>query len=264
MGNIFQLLSRGKFMLDAAYNKKINNNYLRSFVDNIILNNSINPEFDIIEKEREHLRTKGGLLEVTDFSSKKKGRKPYITEVRKISDIVKNESCKPKVASLLFTIIQHTNSTHILELGTSFGISTAYMSFANPKAYITSIEGCYGLSDMASQLFKKLKLDNILIENGNIDFLLPGIVSNINKLDLVFFDIFRNKSTLIQYFDTCTSLIHENSIFVINNIHESKEMKEGWNTIINKPNVRGSIELYECGIIFFKDSLNGDHIKLSY
>jgi predicted O-methyltransferase YrrM len=264
MGNVTQLLFRKKFQNNAANKNSVNNSFLKQFIDHTVFNKTKSPEFEIIEKERTALTKKGGVIEVTDFSSKKKGNRPYITEIRKIRQILKNESCKPEIARIIYHIIQHTESQNILELGTSFGISTSYMAMANSKARLTTIEGCYGLSDMANQLFKKFQLNNINIENGNIDFLLPNILAGLDKLDFVFFDVFRDEATLVEYYKQCSKHAYENTIFVINNIHDSKEMLSCWNTIKKDEKIQGSIDLFNCGILFFNKKANNEHIKLSY
>ena len=45
---------------------------------------------------------------------------------------------------------------------------------------------------------------------------------------------------------------HNNSIVVINNIHQSKEMEEVWRKIITQKEVTISIDLFFIGLVFFR------------
>ena len=107
---------------------------------------------------------------------------------RKISDIAKSSSITHKFGKFLFELVNYLAPDIILEFGTSFGISTLYLALSCKKAKIVTMEGCPQRAAIAKQVFKKLKLKNIELVEGNFDKTLPHILENTEQLDLVFFD----------------------------------------------------------------------------
>ena len=45
----------------------------------------------------------------------------------------------------------------------------------------------------------------------------------------------------------------KNTIVVLRNIHQTKKQTKNWDSIINGSSVRLSIDLYDYGLLFFKD-----------
>ena len=58
---------------------------------------------------------------------------------RSVRELVGSAAKSPKYAQLLFRLADHFQPEEILELGTSLGISTAYLASANSKSNVTTI-----------------------------------------------------------------------------------------------------------------------------
>ena len=59
----------------------------------------------------------------------------------------------------------------------------------------------------------------------------------------------------------CLARVHEDTVFVIGDIHWSNEMHEAWKKIKANPLVTLSIDLFEAGILFFHpDEVKKDFI----
>ena len=83
-------------------------------------------------------------------------------------------SLKPKkYAQLLYRIVNYYQPNTILELGTSFGITTAYLAAANKNATVYTLEGCATTAAIAKQNFNRLGLTNIKLTTGNFNQQLP-------------------------------------------------------------------------------------------
>jgi hypothetical protein len=109
-------------------------------------------QFKRIEKWRSELIRSSDLITVEDHgagSSIKAGTR------RSISSIAKHSLKSPKYARILYRIIAYYKPDSILELGTSFGVTTQYLAIANPTASITTIEGAPEIAKIAHAGFKK-------------------------------------------------------------------------------------------------------------
>src|SRR5664279_4211712 len=76
-----------------------------------------------IEHLRQQLLNDNSTIEVEDFGA---GSAVIPFEKRKVSAIAKSSLKSKKFARLLYRIVKYYNPQNIIELGTSFGITTCY------------------------------------------------------------------------------------------------------------------------------------------
>ncbi|WP_457825530.1 hypothetical protein, partial [Staphylococcus aureus] len=76
------------------------------------------------------------------------------------------------------------SSQNILEIGNSFGITTAYMSTANEKANVVTLAADDRYVSLAKENCKSIQGSNIIFESGNIDQMLQPILQERRKIDL--------------------------------------------------------------------------------
>ena len=194
-------------------------------------------------------------IKVTDFGA---GSRVFKSNNRKISAIAKNAGISNKRAKLLIKIVQYFNPKNILEIGTSLGIGTACLSLGNTESKITTLEGCPETAKIAIEQFTKFNLNNIKVEIGNFKSTLPKALFD-KKYDLIYFDGNHQKKATINYFEQCLTSAHNDSIFIFDDIHWSKGMKEAWNYIKDHEKVTVSIDTYQWGIIFFRKEQPKEH-----
>ena len=100
--------------------------------------------FADIERRREMLAACEDVLDVTDFGS---GGSPEGKKVqRRVCDIAKTHLEQPKIGQLLFRVVnflgQHERRPlEILELGSSLGVTTAYLASADSRNKVVTLEG---------------------------------------------------------------------------------------------------------------------------
>jgi predicted O-methyltransferase YrrM len=214
-----------------------------------------------IELLRKELLQDSRQIEINDFGA---GSKLNFLKKRSIKDIAKNSQKSPKLAQLFYRIINFYGYENILDLGTSFGLTTAYLSNENADNQIVSFEGCPETAKVAQQNFDKLALKNIQIVVGNIDETLPQKLEKNSNLDFVFFDANHRYEPTIRYFEQCLAKAHENSCFVFDDIYWSEEMKQAWNFIKAHHAVVISIDLFWVGIVFFRKKQPTQHFVLRF
>lgn len=202
-----------------------------------------------IEQCRKRLLRNSQLIEVQDFGA---GSTVIKTKQRRV-DAIAASSLKPaKFGQLFYRIVRSYRPATIIELGTSFGISTAYMATANSKAHVYSLEGAPAIAEIAQQNFDLLGIQNIQLIQGDFAHTLPALLSSLDKVDLAYVDGNHRKIPTLDYFTQLLSKSHENSIIIFDDIHWSAEMETAWEIIKAQETVTLSIDLFFIGIVFFK------------
>jgi len=197
-------------------------------------------------------------ISVTDYG---KGSKVFKTNRRKISDIAKIAGISRKRAALLLRIVNYFNPLNILEIGTSIGLGTTALSINNPNAQIKTLEGCPKTANMAKELFLKYNLTNIKTVIGDFKNTVPMAAKN-QIYDLIYFDGNHQKDPTLDYFEKCLPAIHNNSIFIFDDINWSADMQEAWEYIKQHPKVTVTINTYQWGFVFFRKEQKKQHFTV--
>ena len=197
-------------------------------------------------------------IEVTDFGA---GSKVFKNNHRQVSRIAKHAGISKKYAKLLTRITTYFSPNAILEIGTSLGIGTAALHIGNPDSKITTLEGCAETANIANNQFNQFQYTSIHIIVGEFSLTFNKATNN-NVYDLVYFDGNHKKTPTLHYFETCLTSIHNDSIFIFDDIHWSKEMEEAWEIIKQHPKVKVTIDTYQWGIVFFRKEQEKEHFTI--
>jgi predicted O-methyltransferase YrrM len=240
-----------KYWLTAANGKGhgTHSPFIYNFIEKVLngklaLKNTAN-----IENCRKQLLQNKAVIEVTDFGA---GSSIIKTNKRVVANMAKSSLKPKKYAQALAKIVHYYQPQTILELGTSFGITTSYLASANPNATITSFEGDNTIASIAQQQLNTLALKNVEIKVGNFDNTLPVFLQTQKKLDFVFIDGNHAEEPTLSYFEKIKPLLHNDSIVVFDDIHWSKGMENAWQKIQNDFNVSETVDLFFIGIAFFR------------
>ncbi len=183
---------------------------------------------------------------------------------REISKIAKSGISSPKSCRLISCIARCQQPQTIIELGTSLGILTAYLSRAIPKGKIFTFEGNSDLCDQAKSISNFLSCKNIELVEGDIDQTLKMTLDKISEVDFAIIDANHTKRALLTYYGMIKQKISNEGLIFIDDIRWSTEMYEGWLEITRDPDVKISIEFLQNGLLFFKTGLSKQHYILSY
>lgn len=218
-------------------------------------------DFDKIESLRSTLLENTTEIEVTDLGA---GSKKNNELKRSIQTITKNTSKPARIGRLLFKLVDFFQPQCIIELGTSMGISTAYLASAKKKASLYTLEGSDRILAQAQSNLFSLGLDHVYFIKGDFDTELPKILEKIEKVDFVFIDGNHRYDPTIRYFQWLLEKVTEDSVLIFDDIHWSSEMQKAWLEIIAHPKVKISIDLYDVGIVLFRTSQPKEHFVLKY
>lgn len=261
MGNTKHALKYLSHYLSARSRNSIHSPYILKFIDNVLKPKNNTPEIINIESIRKSLKKDNAFIDITDYGT---GSEKFSRNYSKtIGNIARNHLKSSKEALLLYNLVNFYTPQNILELGTSLGISTLYLSAANPHAKIVTIEGSAQTAKIAATNFDRLNAKNINPLVGPIDNNLDIALEILErKADMVFFDANHKKRPTLEYFSKCLNYAHQKSIFIIDDIYFSDEMQEAWNNIISDKNITLSIDLFSLGIVFFDSGIVKQNIKL--
>jgi len=209
--------------------------------------------YEEAEKLREAFLVSEEFVEVDDRGA---GSKFSAAHRRSLKSIAQRTATPAKYAQLLFRMGVHYGSRNILEMGTSLGLTTLYLSSISRDARVITIEGDEKIADVASMNFESLSKKNISLLRGSFEEMLPTALKQLEKADLIYLDGNHRREATLNYFQQSLPCIHEKSIVIIGDIHWSKEMKEAWEEIISNPAATATIDLFYLGIIFFKKELS--------
>lgn len=212
-----------------------------------MLNSRSTPDaFSRIEAHRAQLRKSAAMLEVQDFGA---GSAFGTTTRRSVGSIARHAAKPAKYGRLLHRIAEHYDCRQVLELGTSLGISTAYMASAPGVERVLTLEGAPAIARAAGEGFALLGLGNVEQLVGNFDDTLAEALERMPSPDLVFIDGNHREEPTLRYFRRCLSAAHEQTILVFDDIHWSAGMESAWEQIKADRAVRCTIDLFFVGIV---------------
>lgn len=233
--------------------------FVYKLADEVIYNKRQFAQYNIIEAQRKKLLQDDTMIQVTDLGA---GSHLNKDRTKKVKEIAKNALKSPALAQLIHRLAKFSNPKSVIELGTCLGITSAYLSTAAPEASVFTIEGCPQTAAVAKQNFEDLKLNNIRLEVGNFDHILPGILAEQEQLDFVYIDGNHRKDATLNYFNWCLPKVHENTMLIFDDIYWSAGMKEAWAAIKAHPQVTVTIDLFWIGLVFFKKGQAREDFKL--
>jgi len=214
-----------------------------------------------IETLRKKLLKDEREITITDFGA---GSKLNQSNSRKIKDVAKNSQKPARLAQLFYRIIKYYNYQTILDLGTSLGVTTAYLAKANQQSKVYTFEGCPNTAQIATENFKDLDIINIETIVGDLNQTLAQQLNKIDKIDFAFFDANHRYEPTIDYFEKCLSKIHDDTCFIFDDIYWSEDMKKAWNYIKNHEQVVVTIDIFWIGIVFFRKKQPKQHFVLRF
>jgi len=227
----------------------IHSPFVFDFITNVLNDRTEYLDYDKIESVRRKSLRDQTILKIEDHGA---GSSSSTSKERSVSSIARHAVKSKKYAQLLYRIVKHYRPASIIELGTSLGITTSYLSSASPEGNVFTLEGSIEIANIARQNFKTLELQKIKLAEGNFDYTLPSILYNLTSVDFAFIDGNHRHEPTKTYFRWLLEKANSNSIFIFDDIHWSKEMEQAWEHIKEHPAVRCSLDLFFIGIIFFR------------
>lgn len=251
-----------KYRLKGYSAHGIHSPFVYNLITNVIYNKTPFYVFEPLEKIRGEYLLSSNEITVEDHGA---GSHASLLNRRKIKDIARYSLKSKKYAQLLFRLAEERKCESMLELGTSLGLTTLYLSYARPSSKITTIEGSEQIANIAEAAFKKLKHQNIELIKNRFDQALPEIHEKKKKFDLIFIDGHHEEKACLTYFKALLeNNTSENTLMVIDDIHWSPGMLKAWQKIITNEKVTLTIDLFEMGLVYFFPRNQKEHFTIRF
>jgi predicted O-methyltransferase YrrM len=225
----------------------IHSPFVFDFIKHVLNDKQSYPAYSQIEKIRKLLLSDPTVIEVEDFGA---GSSIIKTNKRVVSAIAASSLKPKKYAQLLYRMVKYYKPATIVELGTSFGITTAYLASANAASKVFTCEGSGAIASIAKQNFAALQLKNVQLTEGDFTQTFAPLLSKLNTVNFAFVDGNHRKEPTLHYFQQLLSHSTSTTILVFDDIHWSAGMEDAWNTIKHHQQVTLTIDLFFIGIVF--------------
>lgn len=211
-------------------------------------------DYSLAENAYIALRKNRESVTVTTFGAK--GGK--IKEV-KISSLAKKSSSKGKYGRLLQRTANFLQPRKILELGTSLGVGTLYLSSGSPDSKIITVEGCTSIHNLARESFAVNNAQNIEAVNSGFDDILEKLIADNQDIDLIYIDGNHTYQATMDYYELFSNRLDKGAVILFDDINWSKGMSKAWREIVKDSKSTVTIETARMGIVFLNPKLTPKH-----
>jgi predicted O-methyltransferase YrrM len=283
MLNRIKILARFfRFYWRAKTQYNVHSPFVFEFVQSVLEDDRAFYVFHETDVLRAELLSSSETIDVEDFGAG--SVVDGLKKTRKIKSIAASALSPAFQCQWLFRISELYKPLTVIELGTSLGISTLHLAEGAPRsAKIYTLEGSPEIARLArrnfdwfydtfrktglkhndpevlnfekyahnfSTEFEKNKIDIIV---GQFDATLPQVLNSIQTLDLAFIDGNHRRLPTLDYFHQCLEKATDSTILIFDDVHWSEEMEAAWAEIKAHPRVRLSVDLFWCGLVFFRN-----------
>ncbi len=257
---MFQLLAYLRFWLRSGNAHGLHSPFVFGLYTSVVRHTGQYGPYAAIEERRRQLLASAASISVTDLGA---GSHTGAGQQRRVAEIARTAAKPKKLAQLLFRLVNYLRPATVLELGTSLGLTTAYLAAADSRHRVVTFEGCPNVAGVARETFAALQLGNIEVVEGNLDHTLaPTLTALGAPVDFVFFDGNHRYEPTLRYFEQCLAHRGDNSTFVFDDIHWSEDMERAWEVIKAHPDVTLTVDLFYFGLVFFRQKQPKQHFWL--
>jgi len=198
----------------------------------------------LVETVRKNLLSNTMRVPVHLFGADKVGG----NRMEQIRKIVKRSSVPPRQGEILFRLSALFRPDLILELGTSVGLGTLYLSSGHPEARVITVEGNRMLASIAEGIFRQQGKSQITLMQCTFDDALQQLsTANLSRM-LVFVDGDHTCVSTLRYFNHLIGKAGKDCLMVFHDIHWSESMHKAWMQIRSDRRIRTTYDLFAMGI----------------
>lgn len=250
-----------KHYFTAKSRHGVHSPFVYELIDDVIYDFSAKTDYLPIEQIRQQLLQSKAKVTVVDLGA---GSHINKNQIKEVGEIAKNTLKSPRLAQLIYRLVARFGPKNLVELGTCLGVTSLYLSRANPSAKITTIEGCREIADVAAKNFAILEADNVNLLVGNFDDVLPQVLEKQPNIDFVFIDGNHTEAATLRYFDWILPKAYDKTVIIFDDIYWSEGMKGAWTKIKQHPQVTITVDLFWIGLVFFKKDQVKENFKVKF
>jgi predicted O-methyltransferase YrrM len=246
---LFQIKSYLQFLWHSKNEHAVHSPFVFDLLTKCFYDKKIKPEYSILKNYRNEFLQNKNTIVITDFGA---GSRVFKSNTRQIAQIAKTAGISPRRAQLLYRIVNYFQPKNILEIGTSLGLAASALSLGNPKAKITTLEGCPETSKQAQLQLQKFNCNNVKSVVTEFSSYFKNNQTTTDNNQLIYFDGNHSKKATLEYFELLLPTITNETVWIFDDIHWSADMEEAWEIIRKHPKVTVSIDTFQWGLVFFR------------
>lgn len=233
--------------------------HLYSYIEEVLRGKLAPDNSADIERIRGRLKESDASLDFIEMgaATSQGGSKP-------LADIAKKSLSSPAQCRILYRTARHFGVRQILEVGTSLGISTAYLAAAD-GAHVHTIEGNSSVLSTAEEVWSELGIGSRITSHlGAFSDTLPSVVSGMPTVDMVYVDGDHSLEGTLRHLEMVLPHCHERTVLVFDDIHWSEEMEEAWSRICADERAVLTVDCFWMGLVFLNPTLSSQHFTIRY
>ncbi|MGC8865792.1 MAG: O-methyltransferase [Bacteroidales bacterium] len=250
-----------RYLIEARTRYSVHSPFVYEFIEKVLRGRGDATWYRAAENTRRRMLRDHRTIPFEDFGTGGLRQRHYPI---RLSTIARYSGRKKKEGRMLARLVAWTQPRHMLELGTSLGISSLYMASACPEAQFITLEGCKEVLEIARKNFLQAGFSSIQTLSGPFETTLPTLIAGGLRPDLVLFDGNHAHQPTLYYFHQLLPVIHADTVFVFDDIHWSAGMEKAWKEIAACPQVTLSVDIFSMGLVFFRSGIKKQHFILRF
>lgn len=168
-----------------------------------------------------------------------------------VSDRYRKTSISDYYGKILSSTCSYLNAKHFLELGTSLGVSAAYLASSNSSIKGVTIDSNLNSTTKSQSLFDEFFFPHqVEFNNGKFNDILPYVLKDENKFDFVFIDGDHKYESTIDYVSQIKLFLSDNAVIVLDDIRWSRDMYRAWQELIQLTEFNYTVDFGRIGLLF--------------
>lgn len=175
-----------------------------------------------------------------------------------IANIVEKQAIRPKQGKLLFRLANYFKAKRIIQLGSSVGISTVYLTAYAKDIKCILLEKDKDQAAIARNTFSKLTYNPIDLRIGEYADLFSQALKEMESPDIVFFNNLPDEDLVKArtLFEEALKYAGDQTLIIIPGIQTSPAMRKFWQSLSDYPEVRVTMDLFSMGLVIFNPKLH--------
>lgn len=220
-----------------------------------------NDDFEVLLNWRKKILLDKRKMEICSFGA---GSGIKTKRPQKVGNLVNKTAVPHKYGAILYNVVREFKPHSIIELGTGFGISTAYLAAALPGSSVQTIEGSPERSSIAKEFLHQINILNVTFITGEFENILENLLLKARHPLLLFIDGNHKYQPSLNYFQIILKYVNDDTIIIFDDIHWSSEMEKAWKEIYRNEKVILSLDLFRYGMAFFRKGMTKQHVLINF
>lgn len=160
-----------------------------------------------------------------------------------------------------FRLTNFFRPDNILEIGTSWGISTLYLRLAGRQSEITVVEPLPEIHDFAESLFAEVGEKADFVREEYATFLLDYFRQTPERLYIVVNRLPKPYYRALP--DLLAPVLDMHALLIIDGIRSNSEVKSWWEKLVKDERVRVTVDMKNVGLVCCDPKLNKQDYQVS-